>query len=322
MLGTAISVTLSFMLAKAAAQLLRGFCMGSADVVPGVSGGTVAFVLGIYEQLIANVRQGALVLASALRLNPRAAADHFRRIDWLFLVPLLAGIGIAIVSLAHTIETLLDEQPVGMAALFFGFVAASIYVAWSGLKNRDIERLAVLVLVAILTFFVLGFRSGTNDDPALWFVLVAGSIAICAMILPGISGSFVLLMIGLYDYILSALNDRDLVVIGVFLVGAVAGLALFSSLLGWMLRRHHDTVLAALIGLMAGSLRVLWPWPDGTDTAKLSWPAADDILVPVALALVAFALVIGLSELSRRATSARRPAASPPPTPAGESERP
>lgn len=320
MLETVNSATLSFMLKKAAAQLFRGFCMGSADVVPGVSGGTVALVLGIYEQLIANVRQGALVLGSLLRLRPRAAVDHFFRIDWLFLVPLLAGIGVAVVSLAHTIETLLDEQPVRMAALFFGLVAASIYVAWAGLKNRDAGRLAVLVLVAVLTFFLLGFRSGTNDDPALWFVLVAGSIAICAMILPGISGSFVLLMIGLYDYIISAVNDRDLVVIVVFGVGAIAGLALFSSLLSWMLRRHHDTVLAALIGLMAGSLRVLWPWPDGTETAKLAWPPADDLLAPVGLAIVAFALVVGLALLSRRTHVVHEAPVSSVPT--GESERP
>jgi len=296
--------------------------MGTADVIPGVSGGTVALVLGIYEQLIANVRQGALVLGSALRLDLRGSLDHFRRIDWWFLMPLLGGIGLAIVTLAPSLERLLEEQPVRMAALFFGLVGASIYVAWMGLKNRDRVRLAVLAAVAVVTFFVLGFRSSANDDPALWFILVAGSIAICAMILPGISGSFVLLMLGLYDYIISAVNDRDMVVIGVFGVGAITGLTLFSSLLGWMLRRHHDTVLAALIGLMAGSLRVLWPWPDGTDTANLAWPGTGDLFAPVALALLSFALVIGLAELSRRINGKVDPRVARAASPARKIERP
>jgi putative membrane protein len=289
------------MLMKVAAQLFRGFCMGTADVVPGVSGGTVALVLGIYERLIANVRQGALVLGSALKLDRAAARRHFLAIDWWFLVPLLGGIGLAVLTLARTLEHLLEEEPVRMAALFFGLVVASIYVAWGNLKNRDWQRLAVLATVAVLTFFLLGLRSEKNDDPAIWFVLIAGSIAICAMILPGISGSFILLMLGLYDYIIGAVNNRDVVVIGIFAIGAVVGLALFSSVLAWMLRRHHDTVLAALIGLMAGSLRVLWPWPDGTDTANLSWPVGDDLVATIALGLLSCALVVGLAELSRRA---------------------
>jgi putative membrane protein len=284
------------MLRKVPAQVVRGFCMGAADVVPGVSGGTIALVLGIYTQLIDTVREGAVALGRLLKADVGGAVRALRQVDWLFLIPLLAGIGIAILSLAHTIEVLLEEQPVRMAAVFFGLVVGSLAVT-ARLVRRDPQRLGVLTVVAVITFAVLGLRSGPVADPALWFVLVAGAIAICAMILPGVSGSFLLLMLGMYDYVLGAVNERDLAVLAVFAVGAVAGLASFSSLLHWALNRHTDVVLAALVGLMAGSLRVLWPWPDGTDGTSLAAPA-DDVAVPVLLALVAAAVVVGISRLA------------------------
>jgi putative membrane protein len=284
------------MLRKVPAQIIRGFCMGAADVVPGVSGGTIALVLGIYTQLIDAVREGAVALGRLLKADVGGAIRALRQVDWLFLIPLLAGIGIAILSLAHTIEVLLEEQPVRMAAVFFGLVVGSLAVT-ARLVRRDPQRLGILAAVAVVTFVVLGLRSGPVADPALAFVLVAGAIAICAMILPGVSGSFLLLMLGMYDYVLGAVNERDLVVLAVFAVGAVAGLAAFSSLLHWALNRHTDVVLAALVGLMAGSLRVLWPWPDGTDGTSLAAPA-DDVAVPVLLAVVAAAVVVGISRLA------------------------
>jgi putative membrane protein len=294
---------------RAPAQVVRGFCMGAADIVPGVSGGTVALVFGIYEQLVANVKEGAVAGAALVRLRFKDGFTRLAGIDWGFLVPLLAGIGAAVVLLAHTIERLLDEQPVRMAAVFFGLVVASIVVAWGYIRQRDALRVAVLVAVAAVTFVVLGFRSGTTDDPALWFVLVAGSIAICAMILPGVSGSFLLLMLGMYDFVIGAVNDRDLLVLAVFGIGCVVGLASFSSLLDWLLRHHHDTVMAALVGLMAGSLRVLWPWPAGTENAELARPPAGEWLAPLGLAVVAAVVVLGVAGLGAgrdrtRATSA------------------
>lgn len=285
---------------QALAQLVRGFCMGAADVVPGVSGGTVAFVLGIYERLVATIRDGARALARGARLDRRGFVDGLRAVDWAFLLPLLAGIGLAIVSLAHIIERLLDDHPVHMAGLFFGLVLGSIAVALRHVDTPGVGRYAVMVTAAAVTFVVLGLRSGPVEDPNLAFLFLGGVIAVCAMILPGISGSFLLLMLGLYDHVLGLVNDRVLVELGVFTLGAVLGLASFSSLLSWLLAHHHDTVIAALIGIMVGSLRVLWPWPDGTDTTALAGPAGD-VLAPVVLGIVAFAVVVLVDFVARRA---------------------
>jgi putative membrane protein len=267
--------------------------MGSADVVPGVSGGTVALVLGIYPRLIDNVRQGARVLGRLARVDVRGAVDAFKAVEWLFIVPLLAGIGVAIVTLAHSIETALEDHPVAIAGLFFGLVVGSIVVS-SRMLKLDLPRLTVLAVVAASAFLLLGLRTGEADAPALWFVFVAGSIAICAMILPGVSGSFLLLMLGMYEYVIGSVNARDLAVLAVFGAGAVLGLAGFSSALHWALHRHPDTVLAALVGLMVGSLRVLWPWPDGTETVAMGAPRGQ-LLLPVLLALLGAGVVIGVS---------------------------
>jgi len=278
-------------------NLLRGFLMGSADVVPGVSGGTIALVLGIYERLVHAIRTGAAALGSLVRGRLGEAVQRARAVEWNFLVPLLAGIGIAVVSLAALIEHFLDEEPTNTAAVFFGLVAGSILVAWQLVRRWDGRQIGTAAAVALVAFAVLGLRSGEISDPSSVFFFVAGAIAIIAMILPGISGSFILLMLGMYEAVLAAVNDRDLLVVGVFAVGAVIGLATFSTLLDRMLRDHHDTVMAGLIGLMAGSLRVLWPWPDGTDTANLAAPS--EPLVPILLAVTGFAVVMVIARVGK-----------------------
>jgi putative membrane protein len=275
-------------------HFVRGYFMGAADVVPGVSGGTVALVFGIYRRLVHNIRTGARVLASVVRLDLRRAVAAVREVEWSFLIPLLLGILTAVLSLARLIETLLETRPVEIAAVFFGLVAASIVVAWRLVRERTPRRMALLAAVAVSAWFLLGLRSGAVADPALWAVFGAGAVAICAMILPGISGSFILLMIGMYEAVLAAVNDRDVLTVAVFLTGAVVGLASFSALLDHLLSTRHDTVMAALVGLMAGSLRVLWPWPDGTDTTALAGPRGD-WWVPVLLAVAGVAAVLGLT---------------------------
>ena len=284
-----------------AALVGRGFAMGAADVVPGVSGGTVALVLGIYEQLIGNIRQGSRALGHLVRLDGRGFIDRLRTVEWGFLIPLLAGIGLAVVTLARLISTALDDHPVPMSALFFGLIAASAIVAWRMLDHPDATRVAVLAAVAIVAFFALGFTVGEGVEASLPLVLFSGALAICAMILPGVSGSFLLLTIGMYELGIDAVNDRDVVFLGVFLLGCVLGLALFSSALSWALENYRDTVLAALTGLMIGSLRVLWPWPEGTDQAGLEAPGEQWGLALV-IAVVAFFFVIVVSEIGQRRT--------------------
>ena len=286
--------------------ILRGFCMGAADVVPGVSGGTVALVLGIYHRLIEAVKTGSTALGRFVKFDISGGVDALKQVEWLFLIPLLGGIGAAVVSLAGIIEHQLENNPEEMAGLFLGLVAGSVVVALQLLQRRDATSVLVLLGAAAVTFVVLGLREGTSDDvvaqtadPAIWAFFGAGAIAICAMILPGISGSFILVMLGMYGPVLGAVTDRDVVSLGVFLVGAVIGLALFSQALHWALNRHYDTVMAVLIGLMLGSMRVLWPWPDGVDSTAIGAPEGT-VALPAALAVGAAVLVIGFNEVAKR----------------------
>jgi putative membrane protein len=271
--------------------------MGAADVVPGVSGGTVALVFGIYATLVAQVRQGARALGQLVRGRPGGFAEELRKVEWMFLLPLLLGIGVALVSLASVISHFLEEEPIRTAAVFFGLVAGSLFSTVHLVHRWDARNVTTAAIVAVATFLVLGLGSGQIQDPPLAFVFVGGSIAICAMILPGISGSFLLLMLGLYQFVLDSVDERDLAVIAVFGTGAVLGLALFSSLLSWALERHEQPILAGLIGLMFGSLRVLWPWPNGTGSeestngAELALPAGD-VWWPIGLALLAGAAIV------------------------------
>jgi putative membrane protein len=285
---------------------LRGFAMGSADIVPGVSGGTVALVLGIYRRLIDSIRNGSSAMGHFLKIDFRGGVERLGKVEWGFLIPLLAGIGAAVLALSHLIETLLEDHPVEMAGLFLGLVLGSVVVAWGLLQRRDARSVLWMVGAAIVVFVLMGLTSGTSeeavqqlDDPALWVFFGSGAIAICAMILPGISGSFLLVTMGMYGAVLGAVNDRDLVVVGVFLLGCIIGLALFSQVLHWALSEHYDTVMAALIGLMLGSLRVLWPWPGGVDSTELGAPSGS-VGLPVLLAVGGFVLVIGIELISKK----------------------
>ena len=296
---------------KIGAQFARGFLMGAADVVPGVSGGTIALVVGIYQQLIDSIRDGARALGTLLKGDVRGFWSRLGALDFLFLLPLGAGIGAAVIALASVIETQLHDNPENMAGLFFGLVAASVVVALGLLTERTPLGVVVMVLAAVGVFVLLGYQQGPIVDPSPLASLGAGALAICAMILPGISGSFILLMIGMYAAVIETVNERDLANAALVALGCVIGLALFSNLLGWVLERAFNVVMAALIGLMIGSLRVLWPWPNGVgvisedqteviDGTGLEWPAGDEWFQPVALAVVAMVVVLAVARLGRR----------------------
>ncbi len=304
------------MIPKVLAQVARGFVMGAADVVPGVSGGTIALVLGIYQKLIDTIRDGARALGTLARGDLRGFWRRVVALDFLFLLPLLFGIFLAIASLAHLIETQLHDNPEEMAGLFFGLVVASVFVAWGMLRMRMFTHVVVMTVVAVVVFLLLGFQSGPVLDPSPIVFLGAGSLAICAMILPGISGSFILLMMGMYAAVIGAVDDRAFADLTFVAIGAVIGLALFSSALGWVLERAFDLVMAALIGLMLGSLRVLWPWPNGVgvisedeteviDGTGLEWPANDQIAGPVVLALLAAMVVMAIARIGERHSNAQ-----------------
>ncbi|MDP7550725.1 MAG: DUF368 domain-containing protein [Acidimicrobiales bacterium] len=296
---------------RTAVHVLRGLCMGAADVVPGVSGGTIALLLGIYDRLIDSVRNGSRSLGLLLRGDLRGSLTRAATVEWAFLLPLLVGIGIAVTVLAGPIEAGLADHPESMAGLFLGLVLASILIAWRIPGSWSRGRVGLTAVVAVVLFVALGWQAGPVADPSAAILFASGAVAICAMILPGISGAFLLLMLGMYSHVLGAVDDRVLGDLALFGLGAVAGLALFSTLLGRMLERHHDLVLAALVGLMIGSLRVLWPWPNGVGVidrdstevvsgASLEWPAASEMAVPLLLATASMVVVLGLDALSRR----------------------
>ena len=256
----------------------------------------MALVLGIYERLVAAIHGGAAALGALLRGRPGDAWRRFRAIEWPFLLALLAGIGLAVVSLAALIDRLLEEQPRHTAAVFFGLVAGSVLIAWRLVGRWTPGRVTLLAAVAGSAFFLLGLRSAPVADPALVVFLGAGMTAIVAMILPGISGSFLLVTMGMYGPVLAAVNRRDLLVLALFAAGCVVGLAAFSRLLAWLITNHHDPVVAAMIGLMLGSVRVLWPWPGGTATTELTAPAGD-VVVPLLLAAAGLVAVVLLGRL-------------------------
>lgn len=283
--------------------MVGGFLMGAADLVPGVSGGTIALVLGIYERLIASIREGSSALGSLIKGNMKACASHLRQVEWAFLLPLLAGILIAVVTLASVLESLLHDYPEAMAAGFFGLVVGSLAIAWRLLRYPGTGHVLLALAVGAVFFVILGLGDeATVADPSLFIFFLSGALAICAMILPGISGSLILLLVGMYPAVLGAVNSRDVAAVGVFVLGAIVGLAVFSQILYWALRRHHDVVLASLVGLMAGSLRVLWPWPSGVESSALGAPEGP--LVPIAIAFVAgLVVVFAIAALARRANT-------------------
>ena len=288
----------------------RGVAMGSADVVPGVSGGTIAVVLGIYERLLGAIRGVAGAAGVLLKGDWRGVRPRLGAVDWWLVVPLLAGILGTVGLLASVIETQLEERPETMAGLFCGLVAASAVAACRLFDWRGFAQAAVMAVSAAATFALLGLQSGPVADPSLPLLAGAGAVAVCAMILPGISGAFLLLMLGLYGAVIGAVTDLLLVDLVVLAAGAAVGLALFSSLLGLLLERARDTVMAVLVGLMAGSLRVLWPWPNGVGVISrhdneivsgsgLEWPVADEWLAPTIAAAVGFAVVLVVTRLAR-----------------------
>jgi putative membrane protein len=201
--------------------------------------------------------------------------------------------------MASLIERLLEDHPETMAGLFFGLILGSVVVSWRLVRSVDRNGLAIMFVSAAAFFLLLGLRTDTESTGAevvtksFWVFFLAGAVAVCAMILPGISGSFILVIIGMYTEVLGAVNDRDLVLLIVFVLGCVTGLASFSTLLNWSLEHHHDRVLACMIGLMLGSLRVLWPWPEGVASTRLEAPH-DPVFVPVLVGAIGLAVVLGI----------------------------
>ena len=241
----------------------RGYCMGSADVVPGVSGGTLAFILGTYEELVDSVRSVARApfLQAIVRLQLKPALDA---VNFPFLAALLSGVLLAVVTLAPGIEWMLTNQPILIWSFFFGLVLASVITVGKRIQRWTATLWGALLCGAAGAFWLAGMVPVTTPD-TWWFLVLSGALAICAMILPGISGSFILVLLGKYQFFLAAVNQRDFMPLLWAGFGATIGVVTFAQILGWLFRRYHDFTVAVLAGFMLGSLRKVWPWKEIAD---------------------------------------------------------
>ena len=266
-------------------DFVRGALMGAAEVVPGVSGGTIALIVGIYRTLIEQAAYvvGALrmLVSSDARAGKGVVAafvDEIRGAKWSILIPVGLGMVTAVLIGAALLEPIIEEYPVESRAVFAGLVVAGITVPASMVANTRPGRwrgkdYALAFVAAVASFALTGIPPGNISDPSPLLVVAAGAVAVCALVLPGLSGSFILLSIGLYETTLNAVNERDWAYLATFAFGAVIGLAAFVSLLQWLLEHKTRITLVVLTGLMAGSLRALWPWQ--TEDRELLAPSGD-----------------------------------------------
>jgi len=242
---------------------LKGMGMGASDVVPGVSGGTIAFITGIYEELIHSIK--SINLDSLSDLFKFKLKDFWKKINGNFLLAVFSGVLISVFTLANILEYLLVNHPVYIWSFFFGLVVASAIIILKDIKKWNLSIFISLLLGIVIAFWITTITP-TEPTKALWFVFISGSLAICAMILPGISGSFILVLLGMYQHILSAVSNLDFIILLVFMGGAIIGLILFSNFLSWLLKKSRFQTIALLAGFMGGSLNKIWPWKITTET--------------------------------------------------------
>lgn len=269
-------------------NFVRGVLIGIAEVIPGVSGGTIALITGIYNRLLDNAD---LVFRSFLKIStPSTIVRVFAKLEWKLLLPVFTGMVIALVLGAKFIEPLLETNPIELRSIFAGLVAAGIYIPYKMSLENSQSRWGLkdylLALVAALAAFLLtGLPPGEISNPSTLVIFFSAAVAICALVLPGISGSFILLTIGMYSTTISAVNERNIQYLSIFALGALLGLASFVSILKWLLKEKSRTTLVILAGLMVGSLRALWPWQT----------ESRDLLAPNSLEIVSISLfVIGV----------------------------
>lgn len=285
---------------------LKGIGMGAADVVPGVSGGTIAFIVGIYEELIDSIK--SINLTSLKMLFSLKFSRFWKAVNGNFLLAILSGIGLSVFSLAKLITYLLVQEPVLVWSFFFGLVLASIWFVSREVAQWNAKTVIAFAAGAVAAYAItITTPAETSND--LWFIFLCGAIAICAMILPGISGSFILVLLGKYFFIMDAVKSLRISVLLVFAGGSVIGISLFSRALSYALHRFHDITIAILSGFMLGSLNKVWPWKETIETYidrhGVAKPLIETNILPdrqlweaIGLAFAGFAIVYLLERLS------------------------
>ncbi|WFE25820.1 DUF368 domain-containing protein [Solwaraspora sp. WMMD791] len=283
-------------------HVFRGAAIGVAEAIPGVSGGTIALVTGVYERLIASAGHLINTVRYAVSDVPRKqgwarSRDQFRQVHWEVIIPLALGMLPGLLLAARLLEPMLEEYPEQTRGLFFGLVLASVLVPISMIGRPWRVRDAAAVGIAAVAAFVLTGLPSATIDPNPVVVLLAAAVAVCALVLPGVSGSFLLLTVGLYEPTIEAVNDRDFGYLAIFAAGMVIGLTLFVKLLQYLLEHHRRVTLAVMTGVIVGSLRALWPWQ--TEERGLLAPAGNAPSV-VLLLLLGIAVVTAMVIVEQR----------------------
>lgn len=291
---------------------LKGIAMGAADVVPGVSGGTIAFISGIYEELLTSI--SSVNLSTFKLLKSKGLNTAWKAINGNFLVALLLGIFISVVSLSKLISYLLENQPILVWSFFFGLVLASILYIGKQISRWNVITVVLLLIAAILAFYITTLEPLVSENSSPLFLFLAGALAICAMILPGISGAFILVLLGAYKPVLDAIHNKDFKLLAILGAGAVVGLLSFSRVLKWLFDHYRNLTLAVLTGFIIGSLNKIWPWKraltwrvnshgvkvpfNEESISPFTFDGDAKLLVAILLAVVGFVVIIALEKIA------------------------
>jgi len=291
--------------------------MGAADVVPGVSGGTIAFISGIYEELLTSI--SAIKFSSIRLLRDKGFKVFWKTINGNFLVALLVGIFISILSLAKLISYLLENEPILVWSFFFGLVLASILFIGKQITKWSILSVVLFIVGALIAYYITTLQPLVSENSSPLFLFLAGAIAICAMILPGISGSFILVLLGAYKPVLDAIHDRDFKLLAILASGAIIGLLSFSKVLKWLFNHYKNLTLAVLTGFILGSLNKIWPWKETLtwrtnshgikvafneqSVSPFSFEGDAQLTMAIVLAIVGFAVILTLEQLAKLSNS-------------------
>lgn len=292
---------------------LKGLAMGAADVVPGVSGGTIAFITGIYQELLNTI--SSVDLSALKKLKSEGISAFWKHINGNFIVALFLGIGISIASLAKIISYLMEHKTIALWSFFFGLVTASIFYVGKQVKKWDIKAIISFIIGTVFAFWITILPPMGHSD-ASWFMFVSGMIAICAMILPGISGSFILLILGSYQAVITSIKEVQITTLAIFAAGCLVGLMAFSRVLKWLFEKHESLTIATLSGFLLGSLNKIWPWKinvkelythsDGKidylqDNVMPSSIVGDPLLIQAILfSILGFALIFGMEIIAKK----------------------
>lgn len=289
--------------------LLKGMAMGAADVVPGVSGGTIAFITGIYERWVNAL--SSIGPEAIRKLFKEGFGSAWRHVDGTFMVSLFAGIAISMLSLAKVIKWLMEHQPIGLWSFFFGLVIASVILLMRQVKASGEMGAKTAVLFAIGAIIAGGISlipTGQTAEMSYVFLFFSGALAICAMILPGVSGSFILVLIGAYEVFIDALSEFNIAALVSFGAGAGIGLLSFARLLKWLFARYHTATLSLMTGFVAGSLVKIWPWKTDVLPRLPSFNvSADQVGMALVMMVVGFVVIMGMEAVASKLGSGTAP---------------